>query len=331
MKVTIEDVVKKSGVSYVTVSRVISNAPNVRESNRKKVLDAIEELGFIPSAAARTLATGKSFVIAMFVSNLGDDYMNSIIKEVNDQLLSKGYLLSLSICEEEDGPPNTSFLSQSRVDGAILLIPNQEKYFIEIFKSKKIPFVVIDNQTMDEDIPSVLSDNITGGYIATKHLIDLGHKKIGFIGARGYSLSTMERQLGANRALAETSLTPYAIMNGNYDQPTGYNAIMQWEKEGKIPEAIFAFDDHIAVGAINALKDLGLSVPKDVSVCGFDDSVLSNDYTPRITSLRQSTKEMAVSAIERLLATIDGRESASYAIRFSPKLVVKDSTSPSQK
>ncbi len=327
MKVTIDDVVKKCGLSYVTVSRVISNAPNVRESNRRKVLEAVEELGYIPSAAARTLATGKTYVIAMFISSLGDDYMNSIVKEVNEQLLSRGYLLTLSMYDEEDSPANTSFLSENRVDGAILLVPNREKYFIDIFKSKKIPFVVIDNQTINEDITSVLSDNIAGGYMATKHLIDMGHKSIGFIGAGADSLSTMERQLGANKALAEASLTPFGIVNGGYDQLTGYRTMMEWNREKGLPSAVFAFDDHIAVGAINAIKDLGLNVPKDISVCGYDDSQLSRDYMPPITSVRQASEEMALSAVSRLLALIDHQEAASYAMRFPPRLVIKASTS----
>lgn len=326
MKVTIDDVVRKCGLSYVTVSRVISNSPNVRESNRRKVLEAIEELGYIPSAAARTLATGKTYVIAMFISSLGDDYMNSIMKEVNEQLLSRGYLLTLSMCDEKDDPANTSFLSQNRVDGAILMVPNREKYYIDIFKSKKIPFVVIDNQTINEDIPSILSDNIAGGYMATRHLIDLGHTSIGFIGASAGSLSTMERQLGANKALAEASLAPFAIENGVYDQPTGYRTIMEWSREKGLPSAVFAFDDHIAVGAINAIKDLGLNVPKDISVCGYDDSQLSSDYVPQITSVRQAAGEMALSAANRLLALIDHQEAASYAMRFPPKLMIKDST-----
>ncbi len=326
MKVTIEDVVKKSGLSYVTVSRVISNSPNVRESNRKRVLAAIEELGYIPSAAARTLATGKTFVIAMFISNLGDDFFDSIIKEVNEQLLERGYLLTLSVCDEGSDRMNTSFFHQDRVDGVILLVPNREKYFIDIFKSKKIPFVVMDNQTMDGDITSVQADNIAGGYIATRHLVDLGHREIGFIGASAASLSTMERQLGANKALAEAGLQPFAIENGEYDQLTGYRAVMQWKEAKGLPSAIFAFDDHIAVGAINAIKDLGLKVPKDISVCGYDDSQLANHYFPRITSVRQPAKEMAVSAVEKLLALIDGKENGSYATKYPPRLMIKDST-----
>ena len=326
MKVTIDDVVKKSGLSYVTVSRVISNSPNVRESNRKRVMDAIEELGYIPSAAARTLATGKTYVIAMFITNLGDDFFNSIVKEVNERLMSRGYLLTLTVCDEDSDSINTSYLNQNRVDGAILLVPNREKYFIDILKAKKIPFVVIDNQTMNENITSVLADNIAGGYMATKHLIELGHREIGFVGASAASLSTMERQLGANKALAEASLVPLVIENGNYDQPTGYQAVMKWQEEGKLPTAIFAFDDHIAIGTINALKDLGHKVPEDISVCGYDDSLLSNHYEPRITSVRQPAPEMAESAVDKLLALIDGQEVGSYAMRFSPRLIGKAST-----
>lgn len=328
MKVTIEDVVKKSGLSYVTVSRVISNAPNVRENNRIKVLQAIEELGYIPNAAARTLATGKTYVIAMFISDLGDDFFGSIIKAVNESLLQKGYLLTLSMCEEEASSVDTAFLSQNRVDGAILLVPNKEREYIDILKSKKIPFVVIDNQTMDDEITSVLADNITGGFLATKHLMNLGHTQIGLIGASRNSLSTLERQIGAQKALSESELVPFATEYGNYDQTTGYRAVMKWKQEkGQLPTAIFAFDDHIALGAINAAKDLGLQVPGDLSVCGYDDSLLAKQFNPQITSVKQPAQEMAQSAVNQLLASIDKQEVGSYAMKFPPKMVVRASTS----
>ncbi len=326
MKVTIEDVVKESGLSYVTVSRVISNAPNVRESNRKKVLEAIETLGYVPSAAARTLATGKTQVIAMFITDINDDFFISIIKEVNEQLLKRGYLLTLTMCDGSKDECNTEFLSQNRVDGAILLAPNGEKNYTQILKSRKLPFVVIDNQTMNEDITSIMTDNLAGGYLATKHLIELGHTEIALIGADSYALSTMERQIGAYKALTEASLKPFAMEYGEYDQMTGYRTIMKWNSEIGLPSAVFAFDDHIALGAINAAKDLGLKIPKDLSVCGFDDSILSNNYEPKITSVRQPAKEMAVCAVEQLMALIDHQKIASYTMRFQPKLVMKEST-----
>lgn len=326
MKVTIEDVVRKSGLSYVTVSRVISNAPNVREANRKKVLEAIEELGYVPSAAARTLATGKTNVVAMFVSDIGDYFFGSIVKEVNDQLLRNGYLLAISICDGEDDAVNTAFLNQNRVDGVILLVPNKENYYIDILKNQKVPFVVVDNQTINTDITSVLADNMTGGYLAVKHLLDLGHTQIGLIGAAPYGLSTLERQMGAMKALTEASLQPAAVEHGDYDQMTGYNTIMKWHATGQLPSAVFAFDDHIALGAVNAAKDLGLKVPEDLSVCGYDDSPLANHYKPKITSVRQPAEEMAQNAVSQLLSLINHADTGSYAVKLAPRLTVKEST-----
>ncbi len=330
MKVTIKDVVKKSGLSYVTVSRVISNDPNVREENRRKVMEAIEVLGYVPNAAARTLATGKTGVIAMFITNMCDDFYASIIKEVNEQLQHKGYLLTLSICDDHKNESNTSFLRQHRIDGAIIMVPNKERQYIDLLKTGKVPFVVIDNQTMSEDITSVMTDNVAGGYLAAKHLIELGHTKIGLIGASSSALSTMERQIGAVKALNEASLTPYAIEYGEYDQMTGYDTIMKWNSEGGLPSAVFAFDDHIALGTINAVKDLGLSVPSDLSVCGYDDSVLANSYVPHITSVRQPAEEMARCAVDQLMTMIDDQKLGAYAVKFPPKMAIKESTAPKQ-
>lgn len=325
MKVTIKDVVKKCGLSYVTVSRVISNAPNVREANRKKVLKAIEELGYVPNAAARTLVTGKTHVIAMFVSDISDYYFGSIIKEVNTQLIKNGYLLALSICGDDD-EGNKAFLNQNRVDGVILLVPNKENDYINILKNQKVPFVVVDNQTIGTDITSVLSDNIIGGYMAVKHLLDLGHTRIGLIGATPEGLATMERQMGAIKALTEASLKPAGIEYGFYDQVTGYKTIMKWYENGQLPTAVFAFDDHIALGAINAAKDLGLKVPEDLSVCGYDDSPLADSFTPKITSVRQPAEGMARNAVRQLLSLINRQSEASFAVKLPPKLMVKEST-----
>jgi len=262
----------------------------------------------------------------MFISDIGDDFFGNIVKEVNVQLMKKGYLLTLSICDDKEDDLGTVFLSQNRVDGAILLVPNKEKYYINLLKTQKVPFVVVDNQTMNEDITSVLADNVAGGYFAAKHLLDFGHKQIGLIGATPSGLSSLERQMGAIKALAEASLQPFAIEYGEYDQPTGYKAIMKWNDGIGLPTAVFAFDDNIALGAINAAKDLGLKVPQDLSVCGYDDCPLSNQYLPQITSVRQPAEEMAGSAVNQLLALIEHQDMGSYAMKFSPKMVIKEST-----
>jgi LacI family transcriptional regulator len=132
--------------------------------------------------------------------------------------------------------------------------------------------------------------------------------------------------MGAIKALTEASLEPAGVEYGFYDQITGYKTIMKWKEAGQLPTAVFAFDDHIALGAVNAAKDLGLKVPEDLSVCGYDDSPLANHFTPQITSVRQPAEEMAQNAVSQLLSLIHKQGTGSYAVKLAPKLAVKGST-----
>lgn len=325
MKVTINDVVEKSGLSYATVSRAIRNDPSVKEKNRQIVLETMKLLGYVPSAAARTLVTGKTYVIAMLISRLGDGFYDSIIKETQKELMKNGYLLTLIMCDDY-GENNISFLEENRVDGVILMVPNKENYYVDILQKQRVPFVVVDNQTKNLSIQSIQSDNQKGGYLAVKHLIDCGHKCIGLISADPDGLSSMERQLGAMEALNEANLNPYGTAFGNYDQLTGYRSVMKWVAETKLPTAIFAFDDHIALGSINAIKDIGLKVPQDISVCGYDDSLIANHYTPKITSIRQPAENMAKVAVKQLICQMNEENYHVLTMKLEPQLMVKGST-----
>lgn len=158
----IHDVAKKSGLSVVTVSRVINNSPSVREGNRRKVLSAMEELNYQPNSAARSLVRGKTGVIGMSITNFNDSFYDRVIRVVNRKLAEQGYFLALSIAENEDEGVNFLF-QKDRVDGIILLSPLEEKEYVEELKRKNIPFVLLDNQLQHEDVPSVVVDNYQGG------------------------------------------------------------------------------------------------------------------------------------------------------------------------
>ena len=324
MKVTIKDVVKASGLSYATVSRAIRNDASVKEKNRKIVHDAMKAIGYVPSAAARTLVTGKTFVVAILISDLGDDYYNKIIKDVHFELLKKGYLLSVTICEEGD-VTESAFIQEDRVDGVILMVPGREAHFVKLLQAQQVPFIVVDNQSTDSGIASIQSDDVQGGYLAVQHLMEMGHSKVGLIGGPKDSLSSINRYQGACRALAMKHIVASDYCMGNYDQRHGYSTVMAWHKENRLPTAIFAFDDHIAVGAINGLKDLGLKVPEDISVCGFDDSDIANQYVPRLTSVHQPTHDMAQASVSQLMLIIEGNNQATKAMKLEPLLVRRDS------
>ncbi|MCX7709973.1 MAG: LacI family transcriptional regulator [Clostridia bacterium] len=330
MNVNIYDVAKKSGLSVVTVSRVINNSPNVRDYNRKKVLQAMAELGYNPSAAARSLAKGKTGVVGLLIPSLNDTFFNCVVRSVNEHLMQNGYFLAISLAEYGDNTTKegTNFLFQEkRVDGIIILTPlNEEKYILEM-KRKNIPFVLMDNQNNHPSVCSINVDNYKGGCDVTKHLLDFGHEKIGYIGAPEFYLSSKEREKGFVDTLRNEGIEPYAIDHGDFDIRSGYEITKQWIESGKIPTAIFAADDHIAFGAMDAIREAGMNVPEDISVCGYDDDFLSSQIHPALTTVRQPAEELGAKGVEILMQLIDGSLKRSVNIKLEPTLIIRQSTS----
>ncbi|WP_259391339.1 LacI family DNA-binding transcriptional regulator [Paenibacillus sp. 1011MAR3C5] len=323
----IHDVVKKSGLSIVTVSRVINNSPTVREVNRQKVLKAMEELNYQPNSAAQSLVRGKTGIIGMSITNLNDSFYDRVIKAANRKLADQGYFLTLSISEHEgEGETNNFLFQRDRVDGIILLSPIEEEQYVAELKKKKIPFILLDNQYEHDDVSSVLVDNFQGGYDATRHLIDLGHTKIAHIGGPTIFLSVTERKRGYVQALADAALTPFAIEYSGFTVSSGYDAAKKWIREDTLPTAIFAGDDFIALGVIHALREEGIMVPHDVSVVGFDDQKLASEFFPRLTTVRQPEAQMGSIGVDLLLEQINGQMEAPTVTKLSPQLLVREST-----
>lgn len=328
MKVNINDVAKKCGLSVVTVSRVINNMPSVREYNRKKVTEAMLELGYQPNAAARTLATGKSGVIGMLVLSLNDTFFNDVVQAVNNYLMENGYYLAISIMNDaiNNGSGINFIFQEQRVDGILVLTPvNEDDYILEM-KKKNVPFVLIDNQKNNPSVPSILVDNYKGGYEITSHLIKLGHKKIAYIGADEIYLSSMEREKGFLDALNEAGMKPYLIERGQYGGQSGYEITKKWLEKGTIPTAIFVADDYGAFAAMHAIREFGLKIPEDISICGFDDDPLASMIHPKLTTVKQPGEEIGKKAVEVLLDLINGNGKRKSTIRIQPELKIREST-----
>ncbi|WP_449601216.1 LacI family DNA-binding transcriptional regulator [Paenibacillus sp. Marseille-Q9583] len=321
----IHDVAKKSGLSVVTVSRVINNSPSVREGNRRKVLSAIEELNYQPNSAARSLVRGKTGVIGMSITNFNDSFYDRVIRVVNRKLAEQGYFLALSIAENEDEGVNFLF-QKDRVDGIILLSPIEEKEYVEELKRKNIPFVLLDNQLQHEDVPSVVVDNYLGGYEATKHLIGLGHTQIAYIGGPSVFLSVAERKRGYVQALNEAGLTPFGTEYCGFTVSSGYEVAKRWIREDKLPTAIFSGDDFIALGVVQALREEGILVPQDISVVGFDDQQFVGEFYPRLTTVRQPEAQMGSIGVDLLMKLINGEVMPAVVTKLAPQLLVREST-----
>ncbi|MCR8643332.1 LacI family transcriptional regulator [Paenibacillus sp. N1-5-1-14] len=332
MKVSIFDVAKRSGLSVVTVSRVLNNSHSVREKNREKVLKAVKELDYIPNSAARSLASGKTKIIGMTLTTLHDWIFDGIVNTVNRNLEEHGYFLALSIDGDQIGEPikeehqGVNFLFQEdRVDGIIVLSPlTQEKYMMELNR-KQIPFVIVDSQDEDLDVSIVNVDNYFGGYEATKHLIDLGHKKIAHICGPELFLSVKERRRGYEAAMREAGLEPF-ITQSEFSIRAGFDVVKDWLRDDIRPTAVFAADDFVALGVMQAFQDEGYRVPDDVSIVGYDDQPFSREMHPRMTTVAQPLDEMGKHAVNLLLNKMSGSAKRNVAMKIKPTLLPREST-----
>jgi DNA-binding LacI/PurR family transcriptional regulator len=326
MKVSIFDVARKSGLSVVTVSRVLNNASTVREKNRARVLQAMKELDYRPNASARSLARGKTGIIGLTLTTLTDSFLDDVVKEINERLAEHGYLLTLSIANESVNTSHRALFQHDRVDGVILLSPIRGDEYVSELKKHKIPFVILDNQRSHPSAPSVIVDNFKGGYEATRHLIDLGHSRIAHISGPEPFLSSRERERGFKAALEEAGLSPFQMERGNFNVAAGYAIAERWIESGRLPTALFAADDYTAFGAMDAFKNAGLRIPADLSVVGFDDRICASEFRPWLTTVRQPAVKIAREGVDILLSSMSGTLERNVTVKLAPELIVRQST-----
>lgn len=326
MKVSIFDVAKKSGLSVVTVSRVLNGAESVREKNRQKVLDAIKELDYRPNAAARSLARGKTGIVGLIVTTLQDSFFDAVVKELNEVLALHGYFLAVSVSTGIESDEAHYLIQEDRVDGLILLSPMEEDNYIVELKRRNIPYVLIDNQKPENDAFSVTIDNYKGGYVATKHLLDQGHTSIAHLSGHNMFRSTRERRSGFLQALEEKNLAPFEMVTGEFEIDFGYDICRKWLRDGRLPSAVFAGDDNIALGVANALMEAGIRVPDQVAIVGYDDQHISSKLRPHLTTIRQPADRIGLAAADMLLKRMDGTMKRGANVRIDPELIVREST-----
>ncbi|OXS57681.1 LacI family transcriptional regulator [Cohnella sp. CIP 111063] len=326
MKISIFDVAKKSGLSVVTVSRVLNNSSSVRQKNKEKVLKAMKELNYQPNAAARSLARGKTGIIGLTLTTLDDSFLDAVVKETNERLGEHGYLLALSIARSFEDAFRRSLFQEDRVDGVILLSPTDEDEFIMELKNKKIPLVLVDNSKSHPSVSSVIVDNFKGGYEVGKHLIELGHTDIAHIAGPDPFLSSRERERGFLTALEEAGLKPRCIERGTFSMSSGYEIATRWIDAGELPSALFAADDYIALGVIDACLNRGVRIPEQLSIVGFDDQKFASEFRPKLTTVRQPADKIGAAGVELLLEAMNDPAKRQTTVTIEPTLIVREST-----
>ena len=330
--VTIIDVAREANVSYSTVSRVVNNNPHVREDKRERVREAMAKLGYVANPLARGLAGGQAQVIGLLVRDLVTEDVAQILLGIDEELATHQYDLMLYTTHHRRAKESQYIqtLTQGFIDGLLLILPLDPGAYLETLRRHQFPYVVIDHQGFDDFSPTVVSTNTRGAYEATEYLIKLGHRRIAFIAGSENTSSAIERLEGYRAALQAHDLPfdPALVQSGEFDQPGGFHAAQKLLSLPERPTAIFAANDASAIGAMDAIRSHGLSIPGDVSIIGFDDIRQSAYCYPPLTTVRQPLIDMGRIATRLLMTYIANPAHPRERVVMNTELVIRESCAP---
>ncbi len=307
----ISDVAKRAGVSPVTVSRVINSAKDVSPATREKVRQAIEELGYIPNVVARSLRSKRTRALALVVPDITNPFWTTVARGVEDAAQSHNY--SVLLCNTDESPTKQlrylDVVASQRVDGVIIAPCDSDVRNLDSLRTRAIPAVVIDRRLEGWDVDSVYGDSISGARALVGHLIELGHRRIAMISGPQKASTAEDRVTGYCKALSEAGLPldPRLIKRGEFRAVSGEHLAYQVLDEGLNPTAIFAANNAIAIGVIDALEKRGLAIPQDVALVCFDDFHNASRFFPFLTVVVQPAYEMGMNAAQLLFSRLEAQ------------------------
>jgi LacI family transcriptional regulator len=366
MATTIADVARRAGVSTATVSRVLSGVGRARPETHARVEAAARDLGFRPSDVARSLKRRSTLTLGLIVTDIENPYFPQLVRAVEDAAIGEGYAILL--CNADEDPEREAsyldLLVERRVDGLIVAASTIGSRQGEWLARAPLPAVLVNTASPGTELPTIVSDNRGGGAAAARHLLELGHRRFGYLMPPPRNLDAPDRLAGVRDALAAAGLGAHgsvgsdgsegtdpgggsvpggaepalAIGNGAPTVTGGEIAMTALLAQAPRPTAVIAYNDLMAIGAMRAIRDRGLRVPADVSLVGFDDVAFAAYVEPALTTLRQESAEMGRWAVATLTARIkaDRDEGETEAVPPAPaerrvvpvQLVVRASTGP---
>ncbi|MGN0506306.1 MAG: LacI family DNA-binding transcriptional regulator [Lachnospiraceae bacterium] len=329
--VTIKDVAREANVAISTVSNVINNVDNVSAETKKRVLDAVEKLHYVPNFNARSLKTNKKNTIGLFLSSIQGDYYRKLTQAVHLQCKMAGYMLNIYVSNENTSEELYGMIVSSGVEGAIIMNECLESEYIRRIARTNLPMVFIDREYKGEYISSVTADNYTGAEQVMEYLVKQGHRRIGYI--HGIDcLDNTERYQAYLDVMNRYGLPleKEIILKGFFEEAIAFSEMRQMFFRGvKLPDAFFCANDEMAWGCIRALATVGIQVPDQISVVGFDNIPLAEYYTPALTTVENPVTELGTkSALELLRLIRKEGDSAGTSVKLAPALIVRDSCKP---
>ena len=327
---TISDVAKRAGVSPATVSRVIQGASNVRPATRERVLCAIEDLGYVPSAAAQSLRSKRTHTLALVVSDITNTFWTTVARGVEDEAQTQGYAVLLCNTDESLAKQlrYLDLLIRQQVDGVIIAPYDLDARHLDKLRQRKIPTVLVDRRIEGWDVDSVCGDSISGARALVQHLIELGHTRIAVVSGPANTSTAEDRITGYCLALTQAGLPcdPRLIVRGEFRSGMGQSLTHSLLDEGLNPSAIFATNNAIAMGVIDALGTRGLHIPQDIALVSFDDLPNASHLFPFLTVVTQPAYDMGVNAAQLLLSRLNSEvELRPRHVVLPTRLVVRHS------
>jgi LacI family transcriptional regulator len=328
---TLLDVANHANVSMMTVSRVLNNKPDVSKTTRERVQQAIAHLGYVPNAAAVSLKGGRTNVLGMVVSDLSSQYFTEIVRGASLGLSRTRFdmLLYSTSADPEHEAQRIGTLTSGLSDGLILVLPRTTDRFLRTLENSSIPVVLINHLGLKTSLPFVGADNYQGARQAVEHLLARGHKKIAFVAGDEQSGQSLERQRGYKEALlnAGIKLNPALVVQGDWSQRSGFEAATRLLAVKQPPSAIFAANDFMAFGVMDAIKEHGLRIPDDISVIGFDDVPMSSQVYPALTTVQHPLLSIGETAVRLILDLLEAREPVLRQITLPSQLILRASSS----
>ncbi len=327
---TMKDVARLAGVSVQTVSVVVNDKAVVSPDTRDRILAAIEDLGYRPLAAARSLRTGSTKTIGLMVADITNPFFARMADAVEDHAHAAGYHVILYNTHSDPERERTylHIAAQRWVDGMLFVTTTDTLHGLQSLRDAGIPVVAIDRIPHHYDGPSVTLDNHRTGELVAEHLLDLGHQRLAHIcGPLDLRLS-IERLESFDATIRARGLEPlpHAVGDAAWSCESGHAAMRELLSRDPAPTAVFASNDRLAIGAMRAAVEAGLRVPHDISIVGVDNIELAAYQTPPLTTVRQSLTDVATLATKILLDLLKGVEPAEPRVVFEPRLMIREST-----
>lgn len=337
---TIVDIAKAVGVSNTTVSRVLRGDTRIGRNTREKIFQTAREINYRPNIMARALVNQGSSLIGFVIRHIQSGFFSEIISGVQNELEKKGYsiILCSSAMNHKDEHDHLKVLVDKQVEGILVTPVSSEganrRLYSDIVKSR-IPMVMVTNPKEGLAIPYVKVDNVLGGYLAARHLLDLGHRRIAYISPERDKLfhhkkslhsENIERYEGFRKALLEYAVTEAFLVVEGCNEVVDERTIEEILACSPRPTAIFAYSDMMAVKAIRLLEAKGFEIPRDFSIVGFDDMDIASLVNPGLTTIAQPKEELGARAARLLLDLLDGQAPAPLVI--APELILRSSSAP---